>query len=83
MTAQGPLDGVLLAMHGNMCVGNSAGAPIDLDPEGTIAADVRGLVGPRSVRHACAGISTVNPHTLYMGTHSGSLDARGGVAPSW
>jgi hypothetical protein len=25
-----------------------------------------------------AGISTVNNHTLYMGTHSGSLDISGG-----
>ena len=41
----GPIDGVLLAMHGNMCVGNVPGQPVDLDPEGTLAADVRALVG--------------------------------------
>ena len=29
---QGHIDGVLLAMHGNMCVGNIPGAAIDLDP---------------------------------------------------
>ena len=40
-----PVDAVLLAMHGNMCVGNVPGQPVDLDPEGTLAADVRALVG--------------------------------------
>jgi hypothetical protein len=29
---------------------------------------------------SCAGISTVNPHTLYMGTHSGSLQGWPGAA---
>ena len=32
-------------MHGNMCVGNVDGEEVDLDPEGTLAADVRALVG--------------------------------------
>ena len=34
-----------------------------------------GLRPPEQIlKLARAGISTVNPHTLYMGTHSGSLD---------
>jgi hypothetical protein len=43
-----PVDAVLLAMHGNMCVGNTPGKPVNLDPEGTLARDVRRLVGPDS-----------------------------------
>ena len=43
-----PVDTVLLAMHGNMCVGNALGEPVNLDPEGTLARDVRRIVGPNS-----------------------------------
>ena len=44
-----PLAGVMLAMHGNMCVGNTPGQPVDLDPEGTLAEDVRAIVGPSTL----------------------------------
>eukprot|EP01044_Picomonas_judraskeda_P001386 COSAG03_NODE_83_length_13818_cov_11.329543_7_plen_543_part_00 len=43
-----PVDAVLLAMHGNMCVGNAPGEPVNLDPEGTLARDVRRIVGADS-----------------------------------
>ena len=55
--AAGPIAGVHLAMHGNMCVGNTPGEPVDLDPEGTIAADVRALVGP-----GCCVVMTLDLH---------------------
>jgi microcystin degradation protein MlrC len=41
----GHIDGVLLAMHGNMCVGNVEREEMDLDPEGTLARDCRLVVG--------------------------------------
>ncbi len=65
-----PVDAVLLAMHGNMCVGNAPGKPVDLDPEGTLATDVRRLVGPDS----CV-VMTVDLHANVTPLMVAQLDA--------
>eukprot|EP01046_Picozoa_sp_COSAG06_P020592 COSAG06_NODE_1513_length_9229_cov_32.533735_3_plen_409_part_00 len=66
----GPVDAVLLAMHGNMCVGNVAGEPVDLDPEGTLAAAVRERVGPE-----CCVVMTADLHANVTPLMVEQLDA--------
>ena len=53
-----------------MCVGNSDGSSIDLDPEGTLAADVRTIVGPE-----CCIVMTLDLHANVTPLMANSLDA--------
>ena len=61
------------------------GLPLLLFPPRSFQAELSAMIVPRNLSgRQGGGISTVNPHTLYMGTHSGSPQAaltRGGARP--